>query len=227
MKQLFPTLGIIGALAFPHATAPRLPAPPAGFTLAYSHNFATDGLQGWSVQQGSTAPVGLGADGVAITVTKADQSTEVMSDGEMVIPGSFIQGRVYLPAVNGQLSNFPAFWANLDLNRGEIDMVEGLTGRACSHTHYIGQAHGLPGVCASGKTAAGWHTYSALWQHGTVTFWYDGTLIGSQPLPETHHEHLLFQNRSLGTYCPPCYGPAQYPSRDWLQWVKVWTIPAK
>jgi hypothetical protein len=64
--------------------------------------------------------------------------------------------------------------------------------------------------------------FSALWQGGSVTFWYDSTRAGTLPLPTTTHQRLLFQNRSYGPYCPPCYGPALYPAAARLKWVKVW-----
>jgi hypothetical protein len=207
-------------------TAP--PAVPAGYHLASSHNFATSGLDYWHVQDGSTAPVSLSkTDGVAVTVTKPDQSTEVVSDGYLVRPGSFVQAYVYLPAVKGEIANFPALWMESPSGtgqiQGEIDMIEGLTGKGCSHTHYTGGPKGLPGLCVPGTAVAGWHVYTALWwKDGQVTFWYDGTRLGQLPQPATAPEQILFQNRSSGSYCPPCYGPSQYPSRAWLKWVKVW-----
>jgi len=216
------------------ASAPPVPLPPAGYHLSYSHNFTASGLSGWNVWPGSTAPVKTGKDGVAVTVTKADQTAEVVSNGAVVTPESFIQARAYLPAIKGQITNFPAFWTlsanyqalwNKHVKPGEIDLVEGLHGQACAHTHYAGQASGPAGVCAPKGTIAGWHTFSALWRNNRVSFWYDSTYVGALPLPvslASGNELLLFQNRSYGSFCTECYGPPQYPASAWLSWVKIW-----
>jgi hypothetical protein len=206
----------------PAAASPAsaLPSPPSGYRQYYFHDFVTGGLQGWAVQKGSTAPVSVNGNGLTVTVTARNQVTEVVSSGAMVSPGSFIQGLVYLPAAQGEIANFPAFWA-LSATPSEIDMVEGLTGRACSHTHYVGDI-APPGKCAPDGAFTGWHVFSALWQGSSVTFWYDNTPEGTLPLPPTTHQRLLFQNRSTGPYCPPCYGPGLYPAAARLKWVKVW-----
>lgn len=214
--------------------ASSLPQPPSGYQQYYYHNFAAGGLTGWNIWPGATASTKTSANGVAITVTKADQQAEVVSDGAMVTPGSFIQGYVYLPAAKGKIANFPALWAlsanykalwNKGVRPGETDLMEGLSGRVCSHTHYAGEAPGPAGVCAPVATFAGWHTFSALWESDKVKFWYDSIFIGTLPLPSVlagGNEILLFQNRSYGTFCTQCYGPSQYPSSAWLAWVKVW-----
>jgi hypothetical protein len=218
--------GGIVALALAPATggtasaAASIPLPPHGYREYYYHNFSTGGLSGWKVQQGSTAPVSVDALGLAVTVTGPDQVTEVVSDGTMVIPGSFIQARVYLPAVKGRIANFPALWT-VSTVPSEIDMVEGLAGLACSHTHYL-RANTSESLCAPAGSQTGWHVFSALWRNGKVAFWYDSTLEGTLPLPVTAHHRLIFQNRSRSSYCPSCYGPAVYPSASRLTWIKVW-----
>jgi hypothetical protein len=180
-------------------------------------------MSGWTVQAGSTAPVSLTKQGVTVTVTKPDQVTEVVSDGYMLRPNSFVQALVYLPPENGVIANFPALWA-VSLKPSEFDMVEGLAGQACSHTHYL-NADTSTGLCAPSGKFTGWHTYSALWANGKITFWYDSTREGSLPMPVPVHQRLLFQNRSTGPYCPSCYGPSLYPSGDILRWVRVWSLP--
>lgn len=197
-----------------------LPSPPRGYQEYYFHDFVTGGMKGWAVEKGSTAPVSVNGKGLTVTVTAKNQLTEVVSSGAMVTPASFIQGLVYLPAAKGEIANFPAFWA-LGVPPSEIDMVEGLAGLACSHTHFAGDIN-PPGKCAAAGAFTGWHVFSALWQNGAVTFWYDSTREGTLPLPAAPHQRLLFQNRSYGQYCPPCYGPALYPAAARLKWVKVW-----
>jgi Glycosyl hydrolases family 16 len=195
--------------------------PPRGWQVSYSHNFATGGLAGWSVQPGSTAHVKTGADGVAITVTGQRQTTEVASNGTPFTPGSFVQARVYLPGAQGLIANFPALWA-VSKFPSEIDMVEGLAGLACSHTHWNGHRSGAKGICGKQGEFIGWHTYSALWLNGQVKFWYDSTYLGELSMPFTTPMQLLFQNRSESTSCPVCYGPPLFPASDWLLWIKVW-----
>lgn len=102
----------------------------------------------------------------------------VNSDGKASFLFGVFEARIYLPATaNGYVADWPAWWADgqhwpVD---GEMDIMEGLSGLACYHLRYT--ASGAPGGCA-GSAFTGWHTYTADWEPGSVTFYYDGVRVG-------------------------------------------------
>jgi len=214
---------LAGTVRAAPATRPA-PRPPSGYHETYSHNFATQGRGNWVTQPDARATVSTGKYGLSITVTGKAQWAEVTSN-VVIKPNSFIQAQVYLPSTGGKITNWPAFWAvGSGPTDGEIDIIEGLGGRACWRTHYpgIGQ-YGLGGCAPAGKFT-GWYTMSALWTGGRVTFWYDDTLMGTEKLPTTANQKLIFENQSYdpSNSCPACYGPLAYPSTSYLSWVHVW-----
>ena len=95
--------------------------------------------------------------------------------------GAF-EARIYLPATpGGAVADWPAFWLDGTGHwpvTGEIDIMEGLMGSACYHFHY--QLNGTPagpGGCT--RTGPGWHTYAAVWEPGSITYYYDGARVGA------------------------------------------------
>lgn len=102
----------------------------------------------------------------------------VNSDGKASFLFGAFEARIYLPSVDGGfIANWPAWWADgqqwpVD---GEMDIMEGLSGNACYHLRY--SATHSDGACAPGSFA-GWHTYAADWEPGSVTYYYDGVEVG-------------------------------------------------
>ena len=88
-----------------------------------------------------------------------------------------VQVRVYIPADGTQIADWPTVWADGQHwpYDGEADLIEGVNGRACFHFH---DALGGPGKCDP-QIKPGWHTVAADWQPGSVTYYYDGTKVGS------------------------------------------------
>jgi beta-glucanase (GH16 family) len=111
-----------------------------------------------------------------------------------------MEARIYLPAASpGVIANWPAFWAsgtNWPTN-GEIDVMEGLGGKAAWHFHYGTQSNPLQSGATVRGNYTGWHTYGALWTPTTVTFYYDGKKVG------TVNQHITHQVRP-----PPTAGAA-------------------
>jgi len=216
--------GLLTLLAFTGNQAPAvsaLPAPPHGYHLTYSHDFATQGWGDWSITSQNGATEAVTSQGLGSTLTATMQNVGA-SSAFAFKPGSFIQGYVYLDPINGVIANWPAFWSvgpNWPYG-GEIDFVEGLGGSACWHTHYPNDPN--PGGCAPAGQFTGWHVFSALWTHGKVTFWYDSQQVGTEPLTTDKNLQLEFGSTSNDFGCSICLGPPKYPSTVYLQWVKVW-----
>jgi hypothetical protein len=214
---------------------PSYPSPPPGYAETYSHNFSTQGMGDWAVNPYDDygSPVisdSARTGGLGIGLTTSRQVAEVISGDAVVMPGAFIQAQAYLPGTaNGEIANWPSFFAIARPNglstptAGEIDLVEGLSGQACWHVHSMA---GGPGGCAPVGRYSGWHTFSALWTGGVVTFWYDNAEVGSEPLATTAPLSLIFEYESAGApYSSPWYGgPALYPAADRLGHVQVWEL---
>ena len=87
------------------------------------------------------------------------------------------EARIFIPANGNQIAGWPAFWGDGQTwpNDGEDDVMEGLAGEACFHFH---DPLGGPGSCDTTLTP-GWHTFASDWQPGSVTYYYDGSKVGS------------------------------------------------
>jgi hypothetical protein len=95
-----------------------------------------------------------------------------------------VSEKITLPCdASGNIDNWPAFW--LDTTGtwpagGEIDVVEGLHGKAAWHYHYLSAAgvSSQVGGAVSGFSGCGTHTYEAIWTSAAITFIYDGAQVG-------------------------------------------------
>jgi hypothetical protein len=216
MTRFRMTIAVVIALAFallglvPGAASasPAAPHAPAGWGVVYAHDFATQGAGNWKADPWySSAPVlESSQNGLGVDITAPGQKTWVVyspANPYFIGPDAFVQGLVYIPeAANGQVANWPAFWTSGDPwpENGEIDMLEGLGGSACVHTHYEtaqGEA-GPSGGCASPPLGTGWVTVSMLRENGEVKVWYDSAYIGEAPLPTSALEELIFSDESDG-----------------------------
>lgn len=101
----------------------------------------------------------------------------VNSDGKASFLFGAFEARIYLPPTPSYVANWPAWWTDGQHwpADGEMDIMEGLFGRACYHLRY--SATGASGSCA-GNAYNGWHTYAADWEPGSVTYYYDGVQVG-------------------------------------------------
>ena len=119
-------------------------------------------------------------------------------------PGAY-EARVYLPGSGGDLYNWPAAWTDGQSwpANGEIDAMEGLgtPDTPCFHVHTSASPNGVGG-CPSGDYT-GWHTYGFQWTGTTITFYYDGVNVGSEPYSTGNApQYLIFDNTSSGTPVP-------------------------
>jgi beta-glucanase (GH16 family) len=84
---------------------------------------------------------------------------------------------------SGQIENWPAFWlvtTGAWPAGGEIDVLEGLHGKAAWHYHYLNSAgvKSAVGGPVSGFSGCGTHTYMVSWTTSAITFYYDGRRVG-------------------------------------------------
>lgn len=129
----------------------------------------------------------------------------------------FLEARIWLPGTRW-IANWPAFWATgYSWPRdGEIDVLEGLHGRAC--WHFV-NATGVRGNCAGGQFARGWHTYGADWEQGFISYYYDGQVMGTIRNGITAARMYLILNNATA---PQTGGPVLAPATMRVDYVRVW-----
>jgi len=130
----------------------------------------------------------------------------------------FVEARIYLPAApDGSIADWPQFWADGQHwpEDGELDVLEGLGGRACYHFHHTTTSD-APGGCAGRLT--GWHTFGAQWTAQRATYYYDGVEVGSITDGITDKPLYLIIDNAVSGYG----GPDQAPDAMVIQYVRVW-----
>jgi len=123
-----------------------------------------------------------------------------------------------MPPGSGAIQNWPAFWTDgtgVHPKTGEMDVVEGIAGRACWHFH---SSSGEPGGCASAANPAGWHTYAADWRAGVVTYFYDGVQVGRITQGITAAPMFVVLNLGLSSTTS---GPVTLQSEMLVDYVRV------
>ena len=109
----------------------------------------------------------------------------VTTNGRFSFTYGLVEFRAWLPTTSsGRVANWPDLW--LDGQSwpadGEVDVAEGLGGSLCAHWHgpnnSVGTGAGGGTGCPAGTFTGGWHTFSADWEPGIVTWYYDGKDIG-------------------------------------------------
>jgi beta-glucanase (GH16 family) len=108
-------------------------------------------------------------------ITRSYASGIVTTNGTFNFTYGYMEARIWLPG-SASIADWPAFWADGQNwpTDGEIDVLEGLNGRACAHFH---NPAGGPGTCVQGTFTGGWHAFAADWEPGSLTFYYDGTKV--------------------------------------------------
>jgi beta-glucanase (GH16 family) len=152
----------------------------------------------------------------------------VNTDGKFSYTYGLLEARVWLPAANenpGRVANWPGVWTdgqNWPYD-GEDDVAEGLGGRVCTHFHSAVDSRGLaPGGgngCADGSYAGGWHTFAADWEPGIVTYYYDGTNVGSVTTGVTSAPMFIVLSYAAGQ------AYLQAPDTMKVDYVRVWQHP--
>jgi beta-glucanase (GH16 family) len=147
----------------------------------------------------------------------------VNTDGKFQFTYGFMEARIWMPGRGGRIIDWPAFWADGQNwpRDGEIDVLEGLGGQAC--WHFVNSA-GTRGGCARGTFSNGWHTFGADWEPGSITYYYDGRVVGTIRSGITHAPMYLIINNATAHE----FGiPVQVPASMRIAYVRVWQHPGQ
>jgi hypothetical protein len=149
-------------------------------------------------------------------VTQPYAGSIMTTDNKFSFTYGYIEARVWLPSVNGQIADWPAVWAD-GYNwpaTGELDVMEGLAGQACWHFH---NTAGGPGGCNNVNYTGGWHTFGADWEPGVVTWYYDGQVVGTLTSGVTSDPMMIIMDVAMDAG-----SPVQVPATMRVSYVKVW-----
>jgi beta-glucanase (GH16 family) len=141
----------------------------------------------------------------------------VNTNGKFSYTYGYLEARVWLPGTTA-ISNWPAVWTDGQSwpTDGELDVMEGLSGQACWHFH---DPQGGPGNCSKAAYTGGWHTFGADWEPGSVTYYYDGTAVGTINSGITSSPMYVILN--LGADHGNS-GPLQAPATMRVDYVRIW-----
>jgi len=129
----------------------------------------------------------------------------------------YVEFQATLPGASGHVANWPALWLDGQTwpEDGEIDVMEGLGGYTAYHIHYGSTGEGSQGPGSAVNDSAGTHTFGVLWTTTSITFVYDGNVVGSLSESLTSPMYLVLEN-SFSSADP------LLPATMDVRYVRVW-----
>lgn len=129
------------------------------------------------------------------------------------VPPVDLEARLWLAGTD-RIDNWPAFWADGTgqwPHTGELDVVEGISGKAEYHFHSVTTGAGGTGAL---KPRAGqhgeWHKFVAKWRADHVDFEYDDVHVGTLSAGITTAPMYLILNLALSpSISPPVVAPSE------------------
>ena len=226
--------------------APASLSAPTNLVLADDFNTGSLNTALWSptwfgntAQQNQTtmsaSNVAVGASGLELTDAANNTGGIVSSNPDDSQPGHtgfqiapsagkpvYVEYQATLPAAaNGQVANWPALWLVGQSpwpQNGEIDVMEGLGGSEAYHIHFgTGNGSGADGPGAPAMSSPGTHTFGVMWTTTSVTFVYDGKVVGTENESLDSPMFIIMEN-SIGDFG----GPTTLPATETVRYVKVW-----
>jgi len=202
----------------------------------------TPPVNGAEVAAYSPSQVTLDAakDGSKYLSLKAAQRTVTDQDGEQYqyvtgcvtthptftfTPPARVEARLWLPG-ESTIDNWPAFWCDGTgqwPQTGEMDILEGLDGRAAWHFHSPAGGPGGFGALAPRPKRIGWHHFAAEWFPDHVAFEYDGVQVGVISEGVTSAPMYLILTLALSPTISP---PLRVPSEMRAKFVRVTRLGA-
>jgi beta-glucanase (GH16 family) len=221
----------------PPASCPAAPAPPSGYAMTFDDEFNGSLLdaqwvpywldpRGGNVQNGTVmenANVAVSGGDLRLILTGSSGAIVSTNPSGGVANGfaftyGYVAACIWLPG-GGSVPNWPAFWTDGQNwpTDGEMDIMEGLEqGNVCFHFH---SSSGGPGSCVSGDYT-GWHLYTATWAPGSVTYSYDGVVVGTIMEGVTASPmYLVLENSATNNGSG---GPVLTPSTMLVDYVRVY-----
>jgi hypothetical protein len=183
----------------------------------------------------SASNVAVGASGLELTdaanntggiVSSNPHDSQPGHTGFQIAPSAgkpvYVEYQATLPAAaNGSVANWPALWLVGQSpwpENGEIDVMEGLGGSEAYHIHFgSGNGSGADGPGAPAMSSPGTHTFGVLWTTTSITFVYDGKVVGTENESLDSPMFIIMEN-SIGDFG----GPTTLPATETVRYVKVW-----
>jgi beta-glucanase (GH16 family) len=178
--------------------------------------------------------VSVGANGLALQLNSPESGGLVSTNPDDGQPGHtgfqiaptptqpvFVEYKATLPATSsGTVANWPALWLVGQPpwpEDGEIDVMEGGYGYTAYHIHF-GNSDGM-GADGPGGTvndSPGTHTFGVLWTTTSITFVYDGAVVGTINESLDSPMYIIMENSYSSA------DPTVFPATMDVRYVRVW-----
>ena len=236
-----PTASSNGAIP----TAPASLGAPTSMVLDDEFNTGSLNTKLWSpdwwgsgqVSNGTvmlSSNVSEGANGLALQLNSPQSGGLVSTNPNDDQPGHtgfqiaptagkpvFVEYKATLPSTaSGGVANWPALWLVGQPpwpQNGEIDVMEGGYGSAAYHIHFGNQdGEGADGPGAQVNITGGTHTFGVYWTTTSVTFLYDGAVVGTIDQDLDSPMFIVMENSYSSV------DPTVFPTTLDVRYVRVW-----